>query len=294
MLTRFVKEYEPKRLAEEGRVLGYAVDLVKYGQITLKVEEGREKVLFGGKGMVDYEFVIPRAASKKGSSMVGTKTALLELFSRQKRVRVLNGESFSRFPLLGKLEQGVLLASEGLPTVDFVSFGSKKGLREFKDRPSITFPLIIKGRFGSHGRTVRLVNDWEQFKRVMREYKSGEVLLQPKLRVRQWYRCIVVGGKYLGEMRHRQKMKYGGEMGKLIRFNQKKMKRLRDICLKACNLFEIDYAGIDVAWDEDGQDWVILEMNRTAQFKYFEKRTGVNVASVIINFLTKNDRKTRK
>jgi glutathione synthase/RimK-type ligase-like ATP-grasp enzyme len=103
-------------------------------------------------------------------------------------------------------------------------------------------------------------------------------VVQPKLRVRQWYRCLVVGNEYLGEMRHRQKDKYGGEGGKLVKFNSSKMNKLGEICLKAAKLFECDYAGIDVAWDEDKEDWAILEVNRTAQFKYFERRTGINVA----------------
>ena len=287
ILTRFVKEYEPRRLAEEGRRLGYEVDLVKYGQVSLEVTKGEARVQVGDHLIDDYDFVIPRAASKKGSSMVGTKTAILEMARRKGKARVLNGESFAAYPLMGKLEQGLVLGHSGLPTVDFVSFGNKNGWREFKKSPTISFPLVIKGRFGSHGRTVKLINDWEQFERVMKEYKSGEVLVQPKLRVRQWYRCVVVGGRYLGEMRHRQKMKYGGEEGKLIKFNQKKMERLRKICLKASELFKVDYAGLDVAWDEDKEDWAILEINRTAQFKYFEKRTGVNVAEEIINCLIK-------
>ena len=42
-----------------------------------------------------------------------------------------------------------------------------------------------------------------------------------------------------------------------------------------------DYAGLDVVWDEEKEDFKILEVNRTAQFKYFEKRTGMNVAEEI-------------
>ena len=33
------------------------------------------------------------------------------------------------------------------------------------------------------------------------------------------------------------------------------MRRLRELCLRACELFAIDYAGLDVAWDEEKQDW---------------------------------------
>lgn len=286
VLTRFVKEYEPTRLAEEGRKRDLEVDLVKYGQISLGVKDGRAVIDLGhGRPLADYDFVIPRAASKKGSSMVAVKTAVLNQLSPDK---VLNGSSFQAYPLLGKIEQGLLLAEASLPTVPFLSFGSKLGWQEFKKNPLFNFPLIVKGRFGSHGRTVRLVNDWDQFGHVFKDYHAGAVLVQPLIRVKQWYRCLVVGDRYLGEMRHRQKPKYGAVEGTLIKFNSTKMNRLQEICLAATKLVKADYAGLDVAWDEDKQDWVILEINRTAQFKYFEKKTGVNVAKEIINYLIKN------
>jgi glutathione synthase/RimK-type ligase-like ATP-grasp enzyme len=60
------------------------------------------------------------------------------------------------------------------------------------------------------------------------------------------------------------------------------MERLREVCLRAAKLFDCDYCGIDVGWREDKKDWVIFEVNRTAQFKYFEKRTGVNVAAKML------------
>ena len=295
VLTRFVKEYEPRRLAEEGRKAGFKVDMVKYGQIDLKVLGGRAEIDLGKKRRLDeYDLIVPRAASKKGSSMVGVKTVVLNE-ARKLGIVVVNGESFLKYPLLGKIEQGMMMARAGLPTVDLVSFGSKLGWRKFLSRSSLreiedgfakkesfSFPLIVKGRFGSHGRAVRLVKNMDELKRVYGEYKQGAVLIQPKLRVKQWYRCIVVNGVYLGQMRHRQKDKYGGEEGKLVKFNRLKMKMLEEICVKAAMLFECDYAGVDVVWDEDKQNFAILEVNRTAQFKYFEKRTGVNVAGEMV------------
>ncbi len=282
LLTRFVKEYEPRRIAQEAREMGLEIDLVKYGQIELGVVDGKVVLDLGkGRKIEDYDFIIPRAASKEGSSMVSTKMVVLEMANKL-GIKTLNGESFAKYPLLGKIEQGVMLVAANLQAVDFISFGSKKGWREFRTEPKFNFPMIVKGRFGSHGRKVRLVNDWQQFERIFSEYSEGSVLVQPKLRVRQWYRCLVVGGEYLGEMRHRQRDKYGGEGGRLVGFNSTKMGRLKVLCLMATRLFECDFAGLDVAWDEDREDWVILEVNRTAQFKYFERRTGENVAKALV------------
>lgn len=278
VLTRLVKEYEPKRLAEEGRSLGYEISLVKYGQVNLGVSGGKSVIDIDGYDVNDFDLIVPRAATKKGSSMVSVKTAILSAVDPQK---ILNGISFSKYPLLGKIEQGLLLADRGLPVVDFWSFGNKKGWSEFRTESPFGFPMMVKGRFGSHGRAVKLVNDWDQFDRAAKNYSEGAVLVQPVIRAKQWYRTIVVGGEYLGEMRHRQKDKYGAAEGVLVRQAPSKMKRLKEISIEAARAFEVEYAGIDILWDEDREDFAILEVNRTAQFKYFERKTGVNVAGKI-------------
>jgi glutathione synthase/RimK-type ligase-like ATP-grasp enzyme len=289
ILSRFVHEYEPVRLKEEGVKAGFKVDIIKYGQISLGVPDVKSGQAYlahprggfvdlgKGRKLSDYDLVVMRAASKKGSSMVSVKTVILSELRRLNK-KVINGESFWNWPLIGKIEQGVQLANANLPTIPLIAFGSKKGWDNFKPN----FPCMVKGRFGSHGRTVKLVETQEKLDKLIKLYKEGNVLVQPVIPVRQWYRCIVINGEYLGEMRHRQKSKYGGREERLIKFNSTKMANLKEICLKASKLFGCDYCGIDVGWDEQKKSWVIFEVNRTAQFKYFEKRTGVNVAGKLI------------
>lgn len=288
VLGRFAKEYEPKRILEEARKNGKA-DVIKYGAIKI-TEDGIE--LPRGKKLTDYDLIVARSASKKGSSMVTVKTMVL-LEAGRLGIPVINGESFLRYPLLGKTEQGLLLNKAGLPAVEFVTFGSKSGFDRIENQ---TFPVMVKGRFGSHGRTVRLVNDVVEFKKLIEGYKGENVLIQPVLPVTTWFRAIVCRGEYLGEMKHRQKERYknsrtpsfvkdyGRAQQELetVKIKEKDMGRLREICLRAAKLFDCDYCGIDVGWREDKKDWVIFEVNRTAQFKYFEKRTGVNVAARIL------------
>ncbi len=287
ILSRFVKEYEPVRLKEESVRAGYKADIVKYGQVKIEVvsKMGVRIDLRRGRKLSDYDLVVMRAASKSGSSMVAVKQVILSELARLK-INVINGKSFEKWPLLGKIEQGVEMARAQISTIEFVSFGSRLGWRLYPGSdPGYEPPVIVKGRFGSHGKTVNLINDKESLEKLVRNYKAGNVLIQKVLPVRQWYRCIVLGGEYLGEMRHRQKLRYGGA-GKdeytLIKFGWGKMDRLREICLRAAELFECDYCGIDVGWDEQRGDWVVFEVNRTAQFKYFEKRTGIGVAERMV------------
>lgn len=276
VLSRFAKEYEPTRLLEEARKIGKA-DLVKYGKIELSetgVNLGKDRKLS------DYSLIVPRSASKKGSSMVSTKVVVLQEAERL-GIKVVNGKSFSRFPLLGKMEQGTALTQAGLPTVSYKSFGSSDNWKNL----NVEFPAMIKGRFGSHGRTVKKVDSQEELDELVATYKGDSVLIQPVLPIKVWFRCIVCKGEYLGEMRHAQKAKYKNSKNRNLensKIGEMEMGELKRICLGAARLFDCDYCGIDVGYREDTKSWVIFEVNRTAQFKYFEKRTGVNVAAKIL------------
>jgi len=313
ILTRFRGEYEPRRLGEEAEKLGYAVDKVNYEHVRLGVSSlGKPVIDLGtGKKIHEYDLVIPRAATKRGgTSMLGVKSVILEYVenmrtqelkdsrtldskSERKSVKVINGESFKLFPLMGKLEQGVLLAQAGLPVIPFASFNGVRGWKRYLEilnkRKKEFVPVMVKARFGSHGKNVRLAESLEKLTKLSLKYSEGDVLIQPVLKVRRWYRVLVLNGKVLGMMPHRQKDKFQTlahqeELSKIKpKFNQSQIAELERISLAAMKVLKADFAGLDVAWDETSQTWRILEVNRTAQFKWFERsKLGVNVAERIV------------
>lgn len=294
ILSRFIKEYEPVRLKQEAIKLGYNADIIKYGQIEFGVNNGINFIKLPlNKKLSDYSYIIPRSASKKGSSMVAVKNILLNE-ARKLNIKILNDDTFNFYPLLGKMEQGSIMAQNGIPTIDYISFGSKRGFEKYiKNVDKINFPIIIKGRFGSHGNTVAVANNLSDLLLIASKYRKESVLIQPLLKVKQWYRCIVIKNnkgeyEYLGNMRHRQKEKYNHAYfthvdEPLTLLSEKKMSLLNNICIRAAKLFNCDYCGIDVLYISDKKQFVVSEVNRTAQFKYFEKRIGVNVAKRLVN-----------
>ena len=294
ILTRFRGEYEPTRLKKEAISLGYSVDVVNYEQVRIGVAIGGEAIIDLGTGnkLEDYDLVIPRAASARGKkSLTGIKSVMLEYLSvHGGKTRVVNGKSFRTFPLLGKLEQGVLMSQAGLPSIPFQSFNGKKGWKNFLENdPSL--PVMVKMRFGSHGKGVKLAENTEKLIKISEKYNEGTILIQPVLKVRRWYRVIVLGGKVLGMMAHRQKSKFQTtEIKEEVRdvrpeFTSAQFTELENICLRAAALFGCDYAGLDVAWEEDQKRWLIFEINRTAQFKWFEKaHPEINVSRQMVNF----------
>jgi D-alanine-D-alanine ligase-like ATP-grasp enzyme len=90
-------------------------------------------------------------------------------------------------------------------------------------------------------------------------------------------------------MPHRQKDKfqtaeYLEETSKISpKFSDEQLRDLHSLSLAATKILKADFAGLDVAWDETTQQWRIFEVNRTAQFKWFERsKLGVNVAEKIV------------
>ncbi|KKT29000.1 MAG: hypothetical protein UW41_C0025G0003 [Candidatus Collierbacteria bacterium GW2011_GWC2_44_18] len=305
VLTRFRGEYEPRRLAEEAIKLGYQVDKVNYEHVRIGVSKlGKPIVDLGtGNKLDEYDLIIPRAATKRGGeSMLGVKSVILEYVEKirtqdntsdSKEIKVINGESFKFFPLMGKLEQGLLLAEAGLPVIPFVSFRGQRGWKRYLEilgkRKGEFIPVMVKARFGSHGKNVKLAETMLRLNKLALKYSEGDVLIQPVLRVRRWYRVLVLNGQILGMMKHRQKDKFQviSQQEELSRikpkFTKEQMADLERLSLAAVKVVKADFAGLDVAWDEETKQWRIFEVNRTAQFKWFEKAfPEVNVASEMV------------
>jgi len=298
ILTRFRGEYEPRRLAEEAAALGYSVDKVNYEHVRLGVSPLGKPVidLMTGKKLEEYDLVIPRAATKRGGeSMLGVKSVILEYIEQLKenKPKVINGESFRRYPLMGKLEQGILLAQEGLSVIPFASFNGQRGWRRYLEvvgkRKNPFVPVMVKARFGSHGKNVKLAETLGKLDRLSQKYSEGDVLIQPVIKVRRWYRVLVFNGVVLGMMKHRQKDKFQTNTIQTEtahikpKFTKEQMNDLKQLAIKATKVLKADFAGLDVAWDENLLGWRIFEVNRTAQFKWFEKAyPEVNVAKRII------------
>src|SRR5258706_5550808 len=266
ILTRFRGEYEPKRLSEEAEKKDYLVDRVNYEHVRLGVSRlGKPVIDLGtGKKLDEYDLVIPRAATKRGGkSMLGVKSVILEYIEQLKenKPKVINGESFKLFPLMGKLEQGVLLAQAGLPVIPFTTFNGQRGWKRYLEimakKKGEFVPVMVKARFGSHGKNVKLAESMAKLIKLSQKYSEGDVLIQPVLKVRRWYRVLIFGGVVLGMMKHRQKDKFQTlafqeEMAKIKpKFTEEQMMELERVCLEAVTILKADFAGLDVACEED-------------------------------------------
>lgn len=50
-------------------------------------------------------------------------------------------------------------------------------------------------------------------------------------------------------------------------------------------MFQAEFAGVDILVDKQNKP-LIIEVNRSPQFQIFEKKTGIDVAGTLIEYLT--------
>jgi len=294
ILTRFPAEYEPKRLAEEALKIGLRPEIVSYGKVGLSWAKGGISVdLPSGKDFFDFDFFVFRSSSHRNrKSLVGLKTALMSSLPKDKFA--LNRQTFSRWPVLGKVEQGALLVRKGVFVIPSW-FLPDKADREIFYR-KVPFPLICKARFGSHSRKTFKLEDRLEAEKLLRE-EAGEFFFQPLVKSHFYWRVLVLGGKVLGAMKRETNRRFLKEAPGLetpgFEPASSLETQIKTLALEATRALKAEFGGVDILIDEE-KNPMVIEVNRTPQFKIFEKRLEINVAREIIDYLTSKAKKRHK
>ncbi len=163
------------------------------------------------------------------------------------------------------------------------------------------FPCVLKIVSGSEGEQVSLVNTsrdvvesikesltYQFDKKIKLPNFSAIFLLQEYISEAKGsdYRVLCLDGEILGGIKRtsqtddfRANVSLGGKAEAF-----EVPKELAEICLKIMKEGNLFYAGLDFIWSEK-RGWLAIEINTCAQFKGFEKATGINVAGKIVDKL---------
>jgi RimK family alpha-L-glutamate ligase len=215
------------------------------------------------------------------------KYYLINWYQKHK-AKVLNLESFQKWPSMDKIIQYLVLREAGLPIVKSRVFGSKKALSAWAK--SHGFPFIVKFNIGSCGWDVFKITSLRALNKLLKsDYNIKTLIVQEFLKTGEDIRVIVLGGRVLGAMRRTaalgQFLTNYSQGASVSSYDISKDKAAYKLALSAAKAARVDYAGVDLMRDNKGR-WVILEINRACQFEGFEKATGVNVAQKVIRFLS--------
>lgn len=277
VLTRFPGEYEPRRLAAAARERGVAARIVNYEEVGLGWGTGKTEIFLPrSEKAEDFDGVVLRSGGHhKKESLSALKTALVKVWPQS--AAVLNRESFEKWPIIGKTEQGVMLAREGTAVIPSWFLASREEKEAFLK--TAEYPLIIKGRFGSHSQKTFRAEKNDEARQFLAQ--AGDFFIQKLVKSRFYWRVMVLGGKVLGAMKREtnDRLLAAGENWEI---SEGELGRL---ALAAAAVFKAQMAGVDIlaTGPEKG---AVIEVNRSPQFEIFERRLGIRVAEEVIGFLT--------
>lgn len=172
-----------------------------------------------------------------------------------------------------KIVQMVILAKSGVPIPRSVRliYPDKEDISKI-----LGFPFVLKEPVGSKGEQVTLCTE-ENFGKVIK--KNKEYLGQKFINYTADYRVHVAGEKTFciyeriapaGDFR--ANVSLGGAMKKVE--DQKLLTDLSKLALRATRALSMDYGGIDIIRDEEG-NFFVLEFNPNPGFKNVTITTGL-------------------
>lgn len=151
----------------------------------------------------------------------------------------------------------------------------------------IGFPMVVKQAYGSFGKQVYLVRNFESLKKTVNEIGWRDFLIQEFIQssVGRDMRVNVCGVEVCASMLRfndsdfRSNISNGGSMKKFDISNE-----WSAAAIKACEVLGLDFAGVDVMFGADGEP-VVCEVNSNPHFRSTLECTGVDMSERIIDLI---------
>ena len=266
---------QSSRLIEEFSKLFVEVDLLKSNDILTKIGD-TSTVFFSKDGKIlplpKYDFIIYLNKDRYQAEML--ENAGYRLFNSVDAIVNCDDKMLTYQKLVGKVNIPKTISSPLMyaPNQDdnFLSMVEKE----------LSYPIIVKTVYGSMGKGVQRVEDFNGLKTVFNALRMYPHVYQQSVgTVGEDLRITVIGGKAVSCMKRknlndfRSNVELGGVGVK--HEPTKEQIALAENCAKILNL---DYAGVDIL--SDGINDYVCEVNSNAFFKGSESATGANIAKL--------------
>ncbi len=267
------------------------IDLVpiQYNDLVLRQKGNNFEIYYQNELLSEFDLFFFRAVGE------ATEWANLLILYAQKKGIPLVDEYLADFGPERRLKSisGVFLAKNRVnyPRTSFVT-NKESLLAEVK---KFKYPFVLKiSKGGRHGKGTLLIEDKEVLERAIkgRIEKTG-FLLQEYIPNDGDYRLMLIGYQTLGGFKRQKKEKrlvlsqsLGPSEG--LKTVPQAVKKEAE---KACQALKVEIASVDMVIDERNGKPVIIEVNEAPEFTVFEKRTGINAAEAIVDYLIKKAKK---
>ena len=146
--------------------------------------------------------------------------------------------------------------------------------------------LVIKPLFGSQGQGVRLLNSASQFPLPKDAFVDGVYYLQTYIdsgNSHHDFRVFVINNESVATMR-RSGAGWLNNVAQGADCVSEQDQQIEALAVQAAKALEIDYCGVDIMRDKDGQLWVI-EVNSIPAWCGLQSVTHVNIAQSLVDDL---------
>lgn len=279
--------YSTKRLKEEAIRRGHKVQIIKYRDCYVSIEQNNPTVSYKGEDLMRFDAIIPRIATY----MTRYGTAIVRQLEAQGIYTVSSSIAINRSR--DKLRSMQLLARAGVGIPKTVFSRNSTDIDDLIEKIGGT-PVIIKLARGVHGNGVVLAESKKAAKSVLQAfYLSNDdgtnVLLQEFVKESAGVdiRTFVVGSRVVASMKRqsldddfRSNLHKGGT-GTPIKLTDEE----RKVAIKAAKAMGLNVAGVDMMRSDRGP--LVLEVNASPGFG-IEQVTGRDVAGPIIEYVEMN------
>ncbi|MBE0364763.1 ribosomal protein S6--L-glutamate ligase [Pseudoalteromonas ulvae UL12] len=284
ILSRNKKLYSTRRLIEAGLAKGHEVDVIDTLHCDMDVTSNSPSVGYKGEKLPTYDAVIPRI----GASITFYGTALVRQFEMMGTFSVNESVAISRSR--DKLRSLQLLSRKGigLPKTGFAhSSDSISGL--IKNVGGA--PVVIKLLEGTQGIGVVLADTKKAAESIIEAFMglNANILVQEFIKEANGadIRCLVIGDKVIAAMKRqaqegefRSNLHRGGT-AEIVKLNKEE----RATAVNAAKAMGLGVCGVDILRSNRGP--VVMEVNSSPGLEGIESATGIDVASLIIEYIEK-------
>jgi len=258
------------RIVEEGEKRGISVDVFFYEKLRIHEIDNFA---------AGYDFCILRDPYNTGRDFSVYLRHIMSLF---KPSIVLDYGTYAEHPFYeDKLYQHMLFSRHiRMPKLYHYNIPEMVNIRDF--------PVVVKRRISSRGKGVYVIQSTDELKRFVLEHEIHEFIFTDYIEIKADIRVFVLGGKVICSVERRRRFKnrdgYRG-VGVKVTHAYNIPSRIRLDALKAAELIKTDFCGVDFLIDIEGRHYM-LECNISPQFIASERATGINIASMLIDFIT--------